>query len=131
MPKKFYEVIVGNVGKVHEGHNKATAVLEFNLQKNHSKRGYGRAANEAVTMYCDGEVVNGYDYSPGDEPVRTKKPREIALVWKSVDRPGAIVKRVWRKGWPETEQVLAYNDFFRLEEFCKRFKIPFAMEKPE
>jgi hypothetical protein len=129
--RNFYEVIVGNVGKVHEGGSKAAAISVFHTYKNHSKRNYGRAAGEVVTMYCDGEVVKGYDHdpaNPSEEPKMPSGPR-VKLFWKAKDGPAATSKMVWRDGWGEPHEI-QHNDFLRLEITCEKFGIPLEMEKP-
>lgn len=65
--KHFYEVIVGNIGKVHEGGFIDTARAQFAVYKNRSIKGLGRAAGENVTLWKDGEIIDEYDPSDGDE----------------------------------------------------------------
>lgn len=48
-----YEVVVGNIGTVHTGNNKAKANKMFNSYVRDSKSGYGRAAGEHVTMFIN------------------------------------------------------------------------------
>ena len=57
-----YQVIVGNIGTVHEGNNPATARGVYDEYKQQSQSGYGRAAGEPVTMFKDGEPH--VEYSP-------------------------------------------------------------------
>jgi hypothetical protein len=45
-----YDVIVGNIGTVHSGRNLRAAERVFREYVKDSKRGYGRAAGEAVTI---------------------------------------------------------------------------------
>ena len=53
----FYEVIVGNIGRVHEGSDSYKAASIYNRYVDLSKEGYGRAAGETVTLLRDGEIV--------------------------------------------------------------------------
>ena len=50
-----WEVIVGNVGKVYSGTNGFEARHIYSEYKGQSKLGVGRAGNEEVTMFKDGE----------------------------------------------------------------------------
>jgi hypothetical protein len=56
----YYEVIVSNIGKVLEGSNAFKANSAFNTYVGQSKRGYGRAAGESVTMFRNGEPVKEF-----------------------------------------------------------------------
>lgn len=58
--KRFYEVIVGNVGKVHEGESKVQGIHSYGQWARKSKLGEGRAAHEVVTLYEDGEPIKEY-----------------------------------------------------------------------
>lgn len=60
MAKREYEVVVGNIGTVYEGHNKAAALRYFNTYVKHSKSGYGRAGGEPVTVMMDGDIFMEY-----------------------------------------------------------------------
>jgi hypothetical protein len=53
----FYEVIVGNIGKVHEGRNKWEAQKVFNEYRRQSLAMYGRAAGEEVSLWEDNEPI--------------------------------------------------------------------------
>lgn len=126
--KNFYEVIVGNVGAVHKGSVKAEAISVFKHQKGYSKANYGRAAGEAVTLYCNGEIVNGYDYVPGtEEEVKAPVGPRVKLWWK---RKGAEHAFIVRRDGKPLVQTLQGNDFFRLQQFCEWFDIPLEVEKP-
>ena len=52
-----YEVIVGNIGTVHEGQSGSEAKRVFAEYKDQSKSGYGRASGESVTILEDGEPI--------------------------------------------------------------------------
>jgi hypothetical protein len=55
--KDRYEVIVGNIGRVHEGSAKTEALRHFNAYVRQSKAGYGRAGGEEVALLKDGEII--------------------------------------------------------------------------
>lgn len=55
-----YEVLVGNIGCVYKGTHGFDARVAYNTYVGQSKRGYGRAATEPVTLICDGEIVSEY-----------------------------------------------------------------------
>ena len=61
MPR--YEVLVGNIGTVYSGENAAQAEADYLSYRTDSRRRYGRAAGEPVTLFKDGEIVTEY---PGD-----------------------------------------------------------------
>ena len=50
-----FEVIVGNIGNVYSGNNYMRARTLFTRYVKDSKRGYGRASQEPVTMLHNGE----------------------------------------------------------------------------
>ena len=51
----FWEVIVGNIGKVFEGSNGFQARVAYNSYVGMSKRNYGRASGESVSLWKDNE----------------------------------------------------------------------------
>jgi len=55
-----YEVIVGNIGKVFEGHNGFDAYVVFNTYVGKSKRGEGRVAGESVALWLNNEPVKEF-----------------------------------------------------------------------
>ena len=55
--KCFYEVLVGNIGKVWQGTNQLECEGVFNTYKAQSESNYGRAAGEDVTIWRDGELI--------------------------------------------------------------------------
>lgn len=59
-----YQVVVGNVGTIYDGDNPIMARTEYGVMKQASKAPYGRASGEPVTLFCDGEILHGFDY-PG------------------------------------------------------------------
>lgn len=56
-----YEVLVGNVGRVHEGSQALEAHRVARQYQANSQAGVGRCAGEPVTILRDGEVVFEYD----------------------------------------------------------------------
>lgn len=58
--RRFYEVVVGNVGTVYRGSNRRHAEREFRDYVHQSKHAMGRADGESVTIFADGEVVREY-----------------------------------------------------------------------
>lgn len=57
---KEYSVVVGNIGTAYTGTHENNARKEFNSYVVDSKTGYGRAAGEPVTLFCDGEIIKEY-----------------------------------------------------------------------
>lgn len=53
----MFEVIVGNVGTVYTGEDCGTAMELFLSYQQESKKGYGRASGESVTLMQDGEIM--------------------------------------------------------------------------
>lgn len=56
----MFEIIVGNVGKVHECDSIGEANHYFDKYVALSKVGRGRAGNENVDMYRDVEIIDEY-----------------------------------------------------------------------
>lgn len=50
-----WQVVVGNLGTVYNGKDGFVAKREYSAYKKLSEEGYGRAANEPVTLFKDGE----------------------------------------------------------------------------
>ena len=59
----WYEVIVGNIGKVYEGKSHSKAMATFEYYVDYSKSGKGRPGGENVTVLLNGEPVEEY-YAP-------------------------------------------------------------------
>ena len=59
MNKKVYQIVVGNIGTIDCENRKEAFRLFSNLQ-GILKNGYGRAAGEDVTLFCDGEILKEY-----------------------------------------------------------------------
>jgi hypothetical protein len=66
LPKKFiqpnsigqtFEVVVGNVGTVYAGQDEAKAKKEYDNYLEISKKGVGRAGNEEVLYFVDGDLI--------------------------------------------------------------------------
>lgn len=51
-----YEVVVENIGTVYSGNNPVEARTNYGVYKRQSESGVGRAGNEAVVLFCDGEI---------------------------------------------------------------------------
>jgi hypothetical protein len=62
--KNDYEVIVGNIGTVHTGHNRRAAVRKYNYYVKDSMTGLGRSGNEQVVLTKNGEPI--VEYFPPD-----------------------------------------------------------------
>jgi hypothetical protein len=60
MDKAWYEVIVQNIGKVHEGYVKYKAIHVYKEYVVYSKVNLGRAAGEGVTLWKNGEIIKEY-----------------------------------------------------------------------
>lgn len=65
--KPQYEVIVGNIGRVYQGESAFDSYTEYNRYRGLSKRGYGRCANENVTLMRDGDIMAEY------QPIETEE----------------------------------------------------------
>ena len=59
---KKYQVIVGNIGTVYNGNNPVEANTVYGEYKHISISGIGRAGNEDVILFEDGELK--YEYIP-------------------------------------------------------------------
>jgi hypothetical protein len=81
--KREYLVVVGNLGTVHSGANRADAMKTFTEYVSQSKRKQGRAANEDVTVMQDGEPIREYIASIEIAKRKTRKP---ALACQCSDR---------------------------------------------
>lgn len=57
----MYEVIVGNIGRVHTGNNRREANKIYREYVKDSAQSTGRASGEQVTLFEDGEPVRAYD----------------------------------------------------------------------
>lgn len=56
----LYETIVGNIGTVYSGLDKAKAYAAYREYVKQSKDNYGRAAGESVTIMENGEIHRDY-----------------------------------------------------------------------
>lgn len=61
-----YTVVVGNLGTVVDTDSVREARKAFDYYASQSQFGLGRAADEPVTLFCDGEIA--YDYQPDCDP---------------------------------------------------------------
>jgi hypothetical protein len=56
MAQVNWEVYVGNIGKVYDGTSGFEAKRIYSEYRKQSRAKYGRAADEPVTLFKDGEV---------------------------------------------------------------------------
>ena len=56
-----YQVIVGNIGTVYDGNIWMDAIDNYNEYVIQSSSGKGRAANEPVTVFYNGDIVKEYE----------------------------------------------------------------------
>ena len=55
-----YEVHVGNIGMVYDGSSYKKALRAYLEYVSQSKAHYGRASQESVTLFSDGEIVREF-----------------------------------------------------------------------
>jgi hypothetical protein len=84
--KPFYEVVVGNVGKVYEGSNYKSALRAYGNYVRASQLGHGRAGGESVSLWKDNEPIKEH-VGRIDNPHATA--RDIPTRWTP-----ATVKRL-------------------------------------
>lgn len=60
-----YQVVVGNVGTVTDTDDEAVARKDYDSYRELSILGYGRAGDESVSLFEDGELV--IEYHPAIE----------------------------------------------------------------
>ena len=58
---RSYQVVVGNIGTVYDGHSRELAEDSFKDYRELSRSGYGRAAGEMVTLFEDGDAIRIHD----------------------------------------------------------------------
>lgn len=78
----YYEVIVGNTGRVYAGSSYKTAITKYNWYVRLSKGTQGRVSGEQVSLWKDNEPVKEHDATePGytSNPGRSKKILGVAL----------------------------------------------------
>ena len=63
----FYEVICGNIGRVHTGNNPTDANDMYDEYVRQSKAGSGRAGGESVYLMEDGEPIAEHQGPADDE----------------------------------------------------------------
>jgi len=64
--KHYYEVIVGNIGRVYEGYNKMESEIHFDHYKTLSVDGVGRASGESISLWKDSEPILEHEGSNED-----------------------------------------------------------------
>ncbi len=62
--KPLFTVIVGNIGRVYEGIDYSDALDAYSDYVAMSANGYGRAANEPVTLWTDAEPTKEFNPKP-------------------------------------------------------------------
>lgn len=62
-----YQVTVGNIGTVYDGHNRRAANREFREYASPTGQS-GRSAEEPVALFANGEIVREFD--PAAEPLK-------------------------------------------------------------
>ena len=108
--KHTYEVIVGNIGTVHRGSNRAEAMKHFAEYVGQSESDCGRAAGESVTLWTDGEPSEEF----AGERIRPMKAllptiKDLSALLHSLksdigddsddgDTPGLLVTIGWESG---------------------------------
>jgi hypothetical protein len=65
-PIKTWELVINNIGAVYRGDDEAKARGEFDEYVQKSKEGEGRAAGEAVMLFCDDRLIS--EYAPPEQP---------------------------------------------------------------
>lgn len=78
MSKSIYSVVVSNLGTVHRGPSKTTAMVEFDEYVAVSKAKHGRASGESVTLFQDNEPLKEYT------PMPSIKPEKLEFVCRPV-----------------------------------------------
>lgn len=63
-----YEVIVGNIGTVYDGPDKAQAESDFEEYVEQSETRSGRAGGEQVVLMAAGEMLK--EYFPNSKPLK-------------------------------------------------------------
>ncbi len=59
--KNNYEVIVGNIGSIHQGCNRRIAERKYRAYVQDSIDGHGRAAGESVALFNNGEPIKEHN----------------------------------------------------------------------
>ncbi len=67
--KNNYEVVVGNIGSVHQGHNRRKAETIFKTYVEQSKDGYGRAGGEQVTLFQNDDIAKEYNPPAAEDEI--------------------------------------------------------------
>lgn len=86
--KHFYEVIVGNIGKVYEGANYSSALRAYGNYVRASKMGHGRAGGEQVSLWKDGNPIKEHDET---EPGYTSNPGSKKIVGVALNPSGKFL----------------------------------------
>jgi hypothetical protein len=59
-PRRVYCVWIGAILMDHSGHNKRDAIYAFKRNQKWSQSGQGRAANQPITLTCDGQEIRKF-----------------------------------------------------------------------
>jgi hypothetical protein len=77
--KNNYELIVGNIGSVHQGCNRREAMRRYRAYVKDSQTGLGRSGNEPVVLMNNGEPIMEYD--PADRKASIRKGYRFGVAW--------------------------------------------------
>ena len=83
--EQLFEVIVGNIGTTYSGPSRKIALEHYSEYKKQSMYHYGRAADEDVTLMCDGEVLYEYNAMVFPEDEETIPVKDLN-VWNAIDK---------------------------------------------
>lgn len=64
MNKTLFEVVTGNIGTTYSGPLLKEALATFAEYKSQSQQNYGRAGNESVTLFKNGEPWREHEGNP-------------------------------------------------------------------
>lgn len=121
-PKQFtdesgtdeYEVVVGNVGSVYKGNSKVKAHTDYIHYLDQSKSGRGRAGNQEVTMFKNGEPTQEYVPAEGQlaelEPQQYFRPVGNAFLDQTSKAAFWLTEAGVRRDFPDTTEVKTYTE---------------------
>lgn len=75
MQPKRYEIVVGNIGTVYDGHDAKLAEIHYQAYTDASQHPRGRASGENVTMLVDMSISKVYIGGPSDEATELPQDR--------------------------------------------------------
>jgi hypothetical protein len=100
MTPNRYEVIVGNIGKVHEGGDVIAAKSTFKIYKFMSQNNVGRGAGESVDFYKNGELLEQF--------TGALKEAEMEFDYKGAKHEMLQGRLLRRKAW-SLNTVVSYD----------------------